>query len=299
MSDELKVASTEPVELNDDKTPSKTEEVKEEIKIDEKPESKDEKPLPIDKDEDAPPAPPRPVDPVTKLKKELKDAFPSIDDRLITGILIASQGDLDLSFNALLYISDESMEEPPIAVKPPVPSKAGLTSKPELTDDEKLARQLQKEFEMEERRRRRRAKRQEEQQLQDDESPDEFEQIKQNFNQGLEEARSTLNGWISGVAKRFDNGGQASSSSSNQQNPKLFGALGGSQFKKNRFDEDPEILDHNFHEKIKLNDNDEKVPSLPKRKTDQAINSNPAPVNSDAFLVDDSDDDDDKKDIKL
>ncbi|CAH6722216.1 hypothetical protein CLIB1444_08S04478 [[Candida] jaroonii] len=298
MSDQLKVVSSEPVELDDDKkTSPNTEEVKEEPKTEVKVESKDEKPQPIDKDEDAPPAPPRPVDPVTQLKKELKDAFPSIDDRLITGILIASQGDLDLSFNALLFISDESMEEPPIPVKPPVPSKAGLSNtKPELTDDEKLARQLQKEFEMEERRRRRRAKRQE-QQLQDDDSPDEFEQIKQNFNQGLEEARSTLNGWISGVAKRFDN--PSGQSTNSNQNPKLFGALGGSQFKKNKFDEDPEILDHNFHEKIKLNDNEEQGPTLPRRKTDQSINSNPAPVNSDAFLVDDSDDDDDKKDIKL
>ena len=37
-----------------------------------------------------------------------------------------------------------------------------------------------------------------------DDSPDEFEQIKETFTQGLEEAKSTLNGWVSNIAKRFE-----------------------------------------------------------------------------------------------
>lgn len=279
--------------------------------------------------EDAPAPPPRPVSPLTQIKQDLKDAFPNVEERLITTVLIASQGNADPAFNALLYFSDPTVEAeipepaPPAAVNKRLPSVPKNT----LTDDELLARKLQHEFELEDKRRRahhedrerRRRRRQQSQTQEEDDSVDEFGQIKESFTQGLEEARTTLNGWVSGFAKKFqeptDNA--TKSNESQQQNPKLFGALGGSSYtkprKNNTFDEDPQIISNDLHSQINMRDNDENetAPSLPKRqggnaagqksvqsdsysdsnKKWQPLNSD-VPVNSDAFLVTDSEDED-------
>ncbi|KAK6463312.1 hypothetical protein DFJ63DRAFT_341218 [Scheffersomyces coipomensis] len=313
----LKVISAEPIENIDELTTSKSEttatnttitaaDATEEVPLDEVPITKEEEVKEESKkisssskveeptESAAPPQPPRPVDPITQITNELKDAFPNIEDKFITAVLIASQGQLDPAFNALLYISDPSFKpEIPIpqthTVAPPVPAKSVSASNPHaLSEDEILARRLQKEFENEEARRRRRHERRKKLQQQqggggmhgngefDDNSPDEFEQIKETFNQGLEDARSTLNGWVSNLTKRFDandnekqqfqqrqgGGGQQSQQSQAAQGgqPKLFGALGGSSFNRRQhtnFDEDPEILSSDFHHRISLNDNDD------------------------------------------
>lgn len=246
-------------------------------------------------DEDAPPPPPRPVSPVTQITKDLKDAFPNIDDKYITAVLVASEGKLDPAFNALLYISDPTFK-PDI----PVPSAPAPAPPPPvgLTDDEKLARKLQKEFEREDRRQRaardaRRKGRPVPPRPQDsDESPDEFGQIKETFTQGFEEARSTLNGWVSGLTRKFQ---EPNDHSGTNQSPKLFGALGGSSFnsseRKSGFDKDPEILSSDFHTKISMKDEQETAPALPKRQENKWQPLNPeVPVNLDAFLVTDSED---------
>ncbi|KAK6198794.1 uncharacterized protein RJT21DRAFT_122429 [Scheffersomyces amazonensis] len=298
-----------------------------------------------------PPArPPRPVDPITQVTNELKEAFPNIEEKLITAVLIASQGQVDPAFNALLYISDPSFKpEIPVPQTEALEPKTSITStKPSiLSEDEILARRLQKEFENEEARRRRRHERkkklgnqnpnQQSQQYREDfdDSPDEFDQIKETFSQGLEDARSTLNGWVSNLAKRFDGNDKQGNQQSQQYQqqvggqPKLFGALGGSQFNRrghNKFDEDPEILSSDFHRRISLNDNekDTPLPGLPTRPTDKPLPQHPpqsdsevissatplttgdttksgkkwqpleadVPANSDAFLVTDSEDED-------
>ncbi|CUM46523.1 uncharacterized protein AC631_03794 [Debaryomyces fabryi] len=281
-------------------------------------------------EEDAPAPPPRPISPLTQIKQDLKDAFPNIEEKIITAVLIASQGNPDPAFNALLYISDPSVEAEIPEPAPPVPSKPVHTQKNTLTDDELLARKLQKEFELEDKRRRaqhhdrdrerRRRRQQSQPEDADDDSVDEFGQIKESFSQGFEEARTTLNGWVSGLAKKFQEptDDAIQSKESQSQNPKLFGALGGSSFtkqsKKNTFDEDPRIISNDLHSQINLKDNDEDeqdAPSLPKRQGDlanrekstqsdsyidsnkkwQPLNSD-VPVNSDAFLVTDSEDED-------
>lgn len=309
--EELNVVSNDPVESIDDFRSSDKKETKsdkeQEQEKSEKPETpeKSEKPEATE-EEEAPPAPPRPVSPVSSMKKDLKDAFPSTDDRLITGILVASQGNMDSAFNALLYINDDSIEEPEIAVPAPAPAatiNAKVSTQQELTDDELLARKLQKEFELEERRRMRRRKEKERNQQFSEDSGDEFEQLKDTFNQGLEDARTTLNGWVSGFAKKFDGLAEGEDDSQpppkppRKDNAKLFGALGGSSFnqkRSNKFDEDPEIIDNDFHQKINLNNNDP-----PKEKNWQPMSSEP--VNSDAFMVDSDDDldNDNKKNINL
>ena len=161
-------------------------------------------------EEEAPAPPPRPVSPLTQIKQDLKDAFPNVEEKLVTAVLIASQGNPDPAFNALLYISDPSVEAEIPEPAPPVPSKQVNRPKNTLTDDELLARKLQKEFELEDKRRRaqhhdrerrRRCYQSQPEDLEDD-SVDEFGQIKESFSQGFEEARTTLNGWVSGIAEK-------------------------------------------------------------------------------------------------
>lgn len=335
MADKLKVVEQEPIDdpsLEKKETESTKKE--EEPKVDEAPPKVPEKDLQLeDEDESGPPPPARPTSPRTKALNELKEAFPDIDEKIRTAVLIASSGELDPAFNALLYISDPSFQpEIPSVSAAPASGKISTQTNSTLTEDEVLARKLQKEFEKEEhirkiRSRRRRGERTRQQPNPED-SPDEFEQIKESFTQGFEEARTTLNGWVSGITKKFSDlsdedqrehqkqqlhqsqqSQQGQQHSQSQKNPKLFGALGGSSYSKksSRFDEDPVILSNDFHNRISLEDNDneeEVAPLLPRRKTSheqsdsftestpttkkwQPLNSD-APVNSDAFLVTDS-----------
>jgi len=347
-TEELKVVSGEPVTSLDESKTQETKPAESEIPLDDakptepvKAAVPDVEEVPLNDandDDNGPLQPPRPVDAITRVTNELKEAFPNIEEKIITAVLIASQGVVDPAFNALLYISDPSF-------KPEIPepkeaviggSVGGSNVAPTisagskgLTEDELLARRLQKEFEKEdEARRHRRADREKRKQRKEfrdpnefDNSPDEFDQIKQTFSQGLEEAKTTLNGWVSGFAKRFD--GEGGAQQQNQkQNPKLFGALGGSSFgnentrKSSKFDEDPEIISHDFHNRISLHDNDnEESPAMPKRpladlnkklpqepqsdtptsvpgsKKWQPLDSD-VPANSDAFLVTDSEEED-------
>ena len=271
------------------------------------------------KPEDVPPKPKRPADPIEQMRGELKEAFPNVEDKLINTVIIASSGTLELAFNALLYYNDPSLKveinQSQLNVQKIVNSST--------TDDELLARRLQKEFEEEERKRHRERKlrrsgerrhsARRQSQEPDYDSPDEFDQIKESFTQGFEEAKSTINSWVSGIAKKFDNGPDNDSNRSNQPQGKLFGALGGSSAndqarrKAARFDEDPQIITNDFHDKIKLddNDNDEQAPKLPHRRSEQSDTptttkkwqpiSSDVPPNSDAFLVDDSEDEEEAK----
>lgn len=220
-----------------------------------------EKPQSADKsDEDAPPMPKRPVDPVQQLKDELLLAFPDADAKLVTTVLVASQGNLEHAFSALLYYFD-----PLNPADIPVPAPATLTGAGAgqappgllaagakyglLTEDEILARKLQQQFEEEDRRARQqrrskrlqqhqqqqqprqRAPRDQEQYDNDDDSYDELEQIKETFTQGFEEAKTTINGWVLGFTKKIEELSQdrAEPDQSRQQyQGPLFGALGGS-----------------------------------------------------------------------
>lgn len=330
--DKLSIASTDPVSLedptpvvksevsnakdvNDAEDTTKSESPKVAAKDDSKAELKPKtvetesvaKETAKDEEEDAPPPPARPLSPSAQIKKDLKDAFPQIEDKYIEAMLIASEGRADPAFNALLYLLDPSFKPEPVLTARSEP----VAKQPTLTDDELLARQLQKEFEREDRRRRSRSHRQKNlPPAPENDSPDEFEQIKESFTQGFEEAKTTLNSWVSGLSKKFglDEDGprqQHQLRPGHNQSPKLFGALGGSSFNINtkkgkNFDEDPEILALDFRKNVDLDD--DKAPVLPKRehqakKEDkwQPLNSD-VPVNSDAFLVTDLEDEDkDKK----
>lgn len=305
----LTPASTDPVNLSDlestaDK-PAETsavkdaEELKESAKETKETETTEKKPeVPEKSEPEGPPRPARPVSPMEQIKKDLKDAFPQVEDKYIEAFLIASEGRVDPAFNALLFLLDPTFKP---EVAPKVPLKKVAPSG--LTDDELLARQLQKEFDREERRRRLTASKLRQRRPQgeaEDDSPDEFEQIKKEFTQGFEEARTTINGWVSGLTKKFSQDGEEGGSGLSQS-PKLFGALGGSSFNSNqasrgkKFDEDPEILSLDFNRNVKLDDEAPKLPKRTQPKEDrwQPLNSD-VPVSSDAFLVTDSEDEDKK-----
>ncbi|THX81551.1 hypothetical protein D6C76_00556 [Aureobasidium pullulans] len=53
-------------------------------------------------DEDAPSKPARPLSPQSQNEKTLKEAFPTIDAKVIRAVLIASGGNVEPAFNALL-----------------------------------------------------------------------------------------------------------------------------------------------------------------------------------------------------
>ncbi|EDO16791.1 hypothetical protein Kpol_526p44 [Vanderwaltozyma polyspora DSM 70294] len=83
------------------------------------------------------------------LFNQLKEAFPNIDENSIKAVLIASQGSIDPSFNALLYLSDpmgSDIEVPrgPIKREPsPGTARRRMT---QLEQDEILARQLDEKY---------------------------------------------------------------------------------------------------------------------------------------------------------
>lgn len=330
MSKKLDLASTEPVSLDDtDAPPAETKKAiltdkagssaelaagttKEPVVAEQpasttKPEEKKSQQLPEAsanpeaESENAPPPPKRPLSPLAQLKSDLKEAFPQIEDKYIQTVIIASQGHAEPAFSALLYLLDPSISPEELI------AQQQSSRQPEVSDDAVVARKLQKEYEREERRRQatmgvphrsaRRPGRHEE--LSD--SGDEFDQIKETFTQGFEEAKTTINGWVSGLSKKFNNENAGGAKPQKQGSPKLFGALGGSSYSNTnrRFDEDPEILSSDFNRKVDLQGKkDAEVPSLPARKKQdekwQPLASD-VPVTSDAFLVTDSEDDETTK----
>ncbi|GMM53448.1 ubiquitin-binding protein [Maudiozyma humilis] len=113
-----------------------------------------------DKDADAEaPAPPLPTRTKTQdslqkpgenpLLKQLKEAFPSMEEKYIKAVMIASNGALDPAFNALLFLSDpDSGIDIPLPSKEPSPalntqSRRKLT---QLEQDELLAKQLNDQY---------------------------------------------------------------------------------------------------------------------------------------------------------
>ena len=57
----------------------------------------------------APPKPPRPLSPMQQNKVTLKEAFPSVDDNVIEAVLMASSGNIEPAFNALLGMDSVSL----------------------------------------------------------------------------------------------------------------------------------------------------------------------------------------------
>ncbi|ODQ81146.1 hypothetical protein BABINDRAFT_160546 [Babjeviella inositovora NRRL Y-12698] len=205
--------------------------------------------------DDAPPLPQRRLSTTDQSKQTLQEAFPNVEEKYITAVLIASQGILDPAFNALLYLSDPSFiaEIPsphtePAGFTPALPSRPAQVSIPglsssQLEEDEALARRLAREFEQQDRTRRRSHQRPDgppprserpppsqrplpprPQGTDDEDTFDKFfdedlPQFQKSFVKGVEETRTKLNSWVTGIASKF--------SQEEESSPGLFGALGG------------------------------------------------------------------------
>jgi CUE domain len=59
-------------------------------------------PIAEERTESTPVLPPRPMSPKSQAKAMLKDAFPDVDETIINAVLIASRGQIEPAFNALL-----------------------------------------------------------------------------------------------------------------------------------------------------------------------------------------------------
>jgi len=233
-----------------------------------------------------PPKPARPLSPREESKKNLKDAFPTIEDSIIESILIASSFKLEPAFNALIYLSDPGamkFNEVPVVDEAPTPRRQ-LT---QLEQDEMLAKRLDEEYNKSQRRERRRRQQQQQQQypgegsqgssyrpsrrqdgqgrpISEDEDDDvltnfvekDLPQIKEQFSKNIEETKTKFNSWVSGWKKQY----QATSEEWQQRNKSPFGGqpgtggLGGQQQpisqqrRKYEFEEDPEEVDvREFH----------------------------------------------------
>ncbi|OWB77440.1 hypothetical protein B5S32_g1605 [[Candida] boidinii] len=222
----------------------------EEVKIDSKDESKDE-PVSETKTElssdskssdltAAPPMPSRPLSKTEKIIQQLKEAFPSIEEKYIRMSLIASQGLLDPAFNALLYLSDPSSfpSDPTEAIPsvrqdieddetPKLPTRSeSVLKQRQMESDEALARRLAREYERRSsthshsshrhsQRQPSQTQQQSQQQQQqrsnqtpdwykDVDKDDEAEDIIDSMAKGLEETRQKVNGWIGNFTKKIN-----------------------------------------------------------------------------------------------
>ncbi|KAI4831894.1 hypothetical protein E4T44_09511, partial [Aureobasidium sp. EXF-8845] len=169
-------------------------------------------------DEDAPAKPARPLSPQAQNEKTLKEAFPTIDSKVIRAVLVASGGSVEPAFNALLAMSDPDFkpeEAPP--PRPPRPTQAQR----QLDADEQYARQLAQHFQTEPRPQRSRRddddrgpplptrpRQQRPGPAEDDREynffDDDLPQIKENVRKGFLETQTKVNRWITDFRKKLD-----------------------------------------------------------------------------------------------
>ncbi|KAI1001367.1 hypothetical protein K3495_g6832 [Podosphaera aphanis] len=210
---------------------------------------------------DPPPKPPRPLDPQQQAENTLTEAFPGIELGVIKAILIASSGDVERAFHALLFISDPARDRspPPPPVRPTAP-ESGSTPLSQLLADEQYARQLAQQDAGDSRagwkasmnpknrsgqvqgapHRSDRPSNVPERNFIDDELPI----IKDNLKKGLLETQNKVAGWITTLKKKIDGDDE------NDNMPYGYGSTSrprrsyedGRTSDYNRYDADPQVL---------------------------------------------------------
>ncbi|KAL1850198.1 ubiquitin-binding protein cue5 [Diaporthe australafricana] len=218
-----------------------------------------------------PPKPPRPVTEQQKNEAILKEAFPSIDASVIKAVLIASRGQVDPAFNALLGMSDpdaiqhDAEEQPP--PQPPRPQNA----QSQLEADEAYARQLAQHYESQsaayEARTSNRGPanpiRQRQQtglkpnEMYDDREhsfmDDDLPVIQEQLKKGFQETQTKVNTWFKDIKKKFDEQFDENEGSSSQEHGgrgPYPGRGSGESSRRSRdyerYDADPELLSDDF-----------------------------------------------------
>lgn len=225
--------------------------------------------------ENPPPKPPRPVTEQQKNEAILKEAFPNIEPSIIKAVLIASRGQIDPAFNALLGMTDPDAiaydaedEQPP--PQPPRPQH-GQSHQSQLDADEAYARQLAQHYESQsaayEARTANRGPgsqpRQRQQQtglkpneLYDDREhsflDDDLPVIQEQLMKGFQETQTKVNSWFKDLKKKFDDQFDEGEPSSPQQGGRApFVGRGSAESSRRsrdyeRYDADPELLSDDF-----------------------------------------------------
>lgn len=171
-----------------------------------------------------------------QILKQLKEAFPNIEENYIKAVIIASQGALEPAFHALLFLSDPEsgkdidLPSEPLEVPPREPVQQGGPS--QLEQDEMLARQLDQKYN------RRRSKkngvpegyddrqrvRDHRRRIQTPMNPEEYRDIygdqeeedmwgqlvekdlpdlRNRANKSIQDTATKLNGWFNGISKKW------------------------------------------------------------------------------------------------
>ncbi|KAF2486849.1 hypothetical protein BDY17DRAFT_308214 [Neohortaea acidophila] len=169
-------------------------------------------------EEVAPPKPPRPLSPQQQAEHTLIEAFPTIDTKVVKAVLMASGGQVEPAFNALLGMSDPDFtpetQAPPR--QPPRPTQRAPMS--QLEADEQYARQLAEQYNSGGARSQTRYNQREPARrgpnLQprpaygDDEDrnffDDDLPEIGRNIQQGFVETQKKVNSWFTNFRKKID-----------------------------------------------------------------------------------------------
>ncbi|KAI5298108.1 ubiquitin-binding protein cue5 [Ascosphaera atra] len=93
-----------------------------------------------------PPKPPRPLPAHQQAENTLKEAFPDVDAAVVKAVLVASGGNVERSFHALLGMTDPNAQEEAVPPPPPRPTKEQLERQRQLEADERYARQLAEQY---------------------------------------------------------------------------------------------------------------------------------------------------------
>lgn len=171
-------------------------------------------------DEIPPAKPPRPANPMAQAEHTLIEAFPSIDPKVVRAVLVASGGNVEPAFNALLGMSDPDYKaeaQQPAPRQPPRPTSRQPLS--QLEADEAYARQLAEQYNDGGRRTQtrynqrefgRRGPNQQRPDYDEDEErersflDDDLPEIGRNIQQGFLDTQKKVNSWITNFKKRLD-----------------------------------------------------------------------------------------------
>ncbi|QSS54408.1 CUE domain-containing protein [Histoplasma capsulatum var. duboisii H88] len=171
----------------------------------------------------APPKPPRPLSPMQQAESTLKEAFPSIDASVIKAVLVASDGNVERSFHALLGMSDPDAQVDLPPTMPPRPPRKDSPTQRQLEADEMYARQLAEHYSGVGQRhrapesswdhephlpRQRRETGLKPNELHDDREHNFFDDdlpiIKENIRKGFLETQTKVNAWVQNFKKKLE-----------------------------------------------------------------------------------------------
>ncbi|KAM5436510.1 ubiquitin-binding protein cue5 [Microsporum ferrugineum] len=240
----------------------------------------------------------RPPNPHQRIIDDLKEAFPNIDGPVIKAVVVASDGNVEKAFNALLGMSDPDAQEdvrPPMPPRPAVGGVPTSTTQSQLEDDERYARQLAEHYSGADQRRGyqqspwdhgmasgQRGQGLKPNELYDREHSfidDDLPIIKENIRKGFLETQSRVNTWVENFKRRLDGEDsdedvqhgqrqygqrqQHANAYNDQGYPNRRSAEHRRSVDRERYDADPHVLGDDFSS-LELRDNEAPPPRPPR-----------------------------------